>query len=102
MAVDDDDFENYRLGDAQRRRDGEYDEDDSRDEPDPRDLVPDEMATVRCQDCGKWILEMTHRCPYCKHLQRDRSSRKPFWFMIAMGLAIIVMILMILLGISYR
>ena len=102
MAVEDDDFENYRLGDAQRRRDGEYDREDSRDEPDPRDLVPDELATLRCQNCGKWILELTHRCPYCKHIQEERRSRKPFWFVIALGLSIIGAILVILIGIASR
>ncbi|MGN6370558.1 MAG: hypothetical protein ACTHN5_20085 [Phycisphaerae bacterium] len=101
MAVEDDDFENYRLGDAQRRRDGDFG-DDSRDEPDARDLVPDELATVRCQHCRKWILELTHRCPYCKHIQEERGSRKPFWFVIALGLSIIGAILMILIGIAYR
>jgi hypothetical protein len=96
MAVEDDDFENYQLGDAQRRRDGEYDEDDSRDDPDPRDLVPDELATIRCQHCRKWILELTHRCPYCKQLQLERTSRKPFWFVVALAMAIVVAVLLIL------
>ena len=102
MAVEDDDFENYRLGDAQRRRDGDYDDDDSRDDPDPRDLVPDEMATVRCQNCSKWILEMTARCPYCKQMQMERASRKPLWFVIALGFSIIGAILVILIGIASR
>ena len=102
MAVDDDDFENYRLGDAQRRRDGNFDDDDSRDEPDTRDLVPDEMATVRCQSCRKWILEMTVRCPYCKHMQEERQSRKPLWFVLMVGVCIIMVILAVLMGISYR
>ena len=97
MAIEDDDFENYRLGDAQRRRDGEYDEEDSRDEPDARDLVPDEMATVKCQGCGKWILEMTHRCPYCKHVQEERGSRKPLWIVLGVGFGILAVIGLILL-----
>ncbi len=48
---------------------------------DDRDLVPDEMTTVRCTHCRKYIFEDSIRCPYCKDLQLESDrGHKPFWF----------------------
>ncbi len=63
---------------------------DEWDDPDERDLAPDEMAMVRCTNCRKWIIEETVRCPYCKMMQLEGPHHgKPFWFVIALALAIL-------------
>jgi hypothetical protein len=51
--------------------------------PDDRDLVPDEMTTVRCAHCRKLIFENLVRCPYCRQLQLEEPrERKPAWFVL--------------------
>jgi len=51
--------------------------------PDDRDLVPDEMPTVRCTNCRKLIFEDLVRCPYCRELQlEERQNKKPLWFIV--------------------
>ena len=50
-------------------------------DPDARDIVPDDLATVRCGFCKKLIFEDALRCPYCRNLQLDsQQNRKPLWF----------------------
>lgn len=91
MAVYDDDEES--PGEAYpRRRDtrgrggsgGGHEEWSVEDEgPDDRDLVPDEMTTVRCTHCRKLIFENLVRCPYCRQLQLEEPGhRKPAWFVL--------------------
>jgi hypothetical protein len=81
-AFDDDDysFDEHPARGAGRTGDGEsWDVEDEG--PDDRDLVPDEMTTVRCTHCRKYIFEDTIRCPYCAHLQLEsEAERKPLWF----------------------
>jgi uncharacterized OB-fold protein len=53
------------------------------DGPDVADIVPDELTTVRCTSCKKYIFEDSVRCPYCKHLQlEDERNRKPRWLVL--------------------
>jgi len=95
MALhDEDDFENYRLGDAERaRRNGGAGRGaaDDHDAPDPRDIVPDDLSTYRCQKCRKWILENTERCPYCQQWQSHSRFNKPMWFL-ATAIALVTLI----------
>ena len=58
--------------------------------PDDRDLVPDEMPTVRCTHCRKLIFEDLVRCPYCRQLQlEERQNRKPLWFIVTVVFCVI-------------
>ena len=100
MAIqDEDDFENYRLGDAARaRRNAGHNAADDHDDPDSRDLVPDDLATLRCQKCRKWILETTERCPYCHHWQARSRFNKPLWFMATAIACIALMAIAIIYG----
>jgi hypothetical protein len=82
-AFDDDDLSNYderpARGAGGMGGEGSWDVEDEG--PDERELVPDEMVTVRCTHCRKFIFEDTIRCPYCSHLQLEPAqSKKPLWF----------------------
>lgn len=61
------------------------------DDPDVRDLAPDDFATIRCTHCRKLILEDSIRCPYCKEWQTGaKRNRKPLWFVITAIVCILV------------
>ena len=85
-AYDDDDLpSDDDARHSARHHDESWDVDDDRDLPDRRDLVPDEMPTVRCAQCRKLIFEDLPRCPYCGHMQleNDRPTR-PLWLIITL------------------
>ena len=72
-----------------------------------RDIVPDDLVTVPCTECGKWIFEISHRCPYCDGIQQfEDRNRKPIWLWIAAMVCAISMatlaVLMILLLLRWR
>jgi hypothetical protein len=104
---DDDESQNFRFEEGQRparRRGGRKGEerDDSwdRDDPEIADLTPDDLGTVRCTQCKKWIFEDSVRCPYCKHLQlEDDHNRKPRWIVFAAIACIIGMAFWLLIGV---
>ncbi|HVX83525.1 MAG TPA: hypothetical protein VH253_01785 [Phycisphaerae bacterium] len=102
-AFEDDDFygdESSRPGSRARRggRGGGAggNDDDSwdiqDDGPDDRDLVPDEMPTVRCTRCRKLIFEDSITCPYCKTLQLAEHTAKPRWFLLTVILCIFLLL----------
>src|SRR6185295_17562237 len=63
-----------------------------RDSAEIRDIVPDDLVTVPCTECGKLIFEISHRCPYCKELQQfEDPHRKPVWLWIAATISAIAM-----------
>lgn len=96
-AFEDDDVEDYRSDDTGRAWGA--DQNDEWDDPDERDLAPDEMDTVRCTRCRKWIIGDSVRCPYCKELQlADLQNRKPFWFVIAVVLGLLGTLTWFVLG----
>ena len=73
------------------RRDG-HEESWDFEEPDARDVVPDDLATVRCSHCRKYIFEDALRCPYCKNLQLEvRADKKPLWYLAAVIFCILVL-----------
>jgi hypothetical protein len=82
-----------RYGDRPRARGGHggaRDDSWDRDSPDIADITPDDLGTVRCQNCKKYIIEDSVRCPYCKHLQLEEPShKKPLWIIIAAILCIL-------------
>jgi hypothetical protein len=94
---DDDDFQNFGETSSSSRRnargrgEGRGDEWSVEDEgPDDRDLVPDEMTTVRCTRCGKLIFEDLVRCPYCREMQLEaHRNRKPLWFLVTVIFCVI-------------
>ena len=57
-----------------------------------QERTPDDMATVRCSSCRKWILEDAPQCPYCRHWQSDEAAyRRPWWFWAALIFCLLVM-----------
>ena len=49
----------------------------------------DDMTTVQCVRCRKWMFEDAPQCPYCKHWQPDPlQARKPLWFIVTAILCI--------------
>jgi hypothetical protein len=69
------------------------------------EIVPDDLNTVECTECGKWIFEIYPRCPYCKLYQRHEVRRRnPIWmWLAAIGCAVLlagsfVMVLVLWLG----
>ena len=52
-------------------------------------LYDDDAETVRCTRCGKYILEDSECCPYCRHYQlADERNRKPLWLILTAILCI--------------
>jgi hypothetical protein len=83
-----------RSGEAPRARGrgqgGARDDSWDRDSPDIADITPDDLGTVRCGHCKKYIFEDSVRCPYCKHLQLEEPThKKPLWIIIAAILCIL-------------
>ena len=81
--------------------------DTDRESAEIRDIVPDDLVTVPCTECGKWIFEISHRCPYCKELQQfDDRDPKPIWLWIAATICALSMatlaVLTILLLLRWR
>jgi RNA polymerase subunit RPABC4/transcription elongation factor Spt4 len=71
------------------RDDDSWDVED--DGPDDRDLVPDEMTTVRCTRCKKLIFEDSVTCPYCKSIQLADHAPKARWFLLTVILCLFLM-----------
>ena len=92
-AFEDDDFSRddrpYRARN-QGRDDDSFGVDD--DDVDDRDLVPDEMTTVRCTRCKKLIFEDSVTCPYCKSIQLADHASKPRWFFFTVILCIFLLL----------
>src|SRR3954452_24133862 len=91
-----------RSGEVPRARGGGGARDDSwdRDSPDIADITPDDLNTVRCGRCKKFIFEDSVRCRYCKHLQlEEQAQKKPLWIIIAAVLCIIGFTFWLLVGV---
>ena len=89
---DDDDSRSGEVPRARGRggQGGARDDSWDRDSPDIADITPDDLGTVRCQSCKKYIFEDSVRCPYCKHLQLEEPvHRKPLWIILAAVLCIL-------------
>jgi hypothetical protein len=88
MALHDDDNSQEMF------RDWRDDEEswDVEEDPELRELTPDDFTTVRCPHCGKLIFEDAALCPYCKHWQmEERLTDKPLWFKITVFVCIAVL-----------
>jgi hypothetical protein len=107
---DDDDYQNFRFEEEQKsarrpagrggRKGKERDDSWDRDDLDLADVAPDDLGTVRCTECRKWIFEESIRCPYCKHLQlEDEQQRKPRWVILAAIAGILGMVFWLLIGV---